>query len=87
MAASVTTASKLNVNTSSSQLGGRKQNFSSNGKAYSSSSLNITNKDQLLFKKSNLESTTVRFWNNIIFNPNNVVNKANNSNPMMPGFF
>ena len=47
----------------------------------------LYNKDQILFKTSNLNGTAVRVWNNLVFNPNNVTNQENNVNPLLPKFF
>jgi hypothetical protein len=38
-------------------------------------------------KKSKMDGTTVRFWNNVIFNPNQSVYKKDSKNPLLPTFF
>lgn len=47
----------------------------------------LFNKDNILFKTSNLNGTAVRVWNNLVFNPSQTTNSENNVNPLLPKFF
>jgi hypothetical protein len=47
----------------------------------------LFSKDTLLMKNSNLSGTASRFWNNVVLNPGQLVNKEQNSNPLIPHFF